>query len=173
MAAFKAEVLNRFVRDNSVQSVIEFGCGDGNQLRLADYPRYIGYDVSIDVVETCRAIFREDPTKRFDLLKDYDGNQADLTLSLDVVYHLVEDEVFEDHMKQIFDATTRIVAVYSSDTDDNSAAILSHIRHRKFTTWVSANRPDWLLLERILNKYPYNGDHRSSSFADFHFFARQ
>ncbi|GAJ08100.1 unnamed protein product, partial [marine sediment metagenome] len=31
-AEFKAQVLNSFVKDNGISSVIEFGCGDGNQL---------------------------------------------------------------------------------------------------------------------------------------------
>ena len=40
-AEFKADILNRFVQENSVRSVIEFGCGDGNQLSLARYPSYV------------------------------------------------------------------------------------------------------------------------------------
>src|SRR5580704_5652224 len=46
LAYFKAEVLNQFIRDRGVEKVIEFGCGDGAQLRLAEYPSYIGVDVS-------------------------------------------------------------------------------------------------------------------------------
>src|SRR5258708_24901292 len=42
LALFKAEILNAFVRANGVQKVIEFGCGDGNQLSLFEYPCYIG-----------------------------------------------------------------------------------------------------------------------------------
>src|SRR5690349_10767553 len=38
LAAWKAEFLNDFVRDNEVKSVVELGCGDGNQLRLMRYP---------------------------------------------------------------------------------------------------------------------------------------
>ena len=34
-AEFKAELLNRFVAQHGVHTVIEFGCGDGNQLSLA------------------------------------------------------------------------------------------------------------------------------------------
>ena len=41
-AEFKADVLNQFVSTNRVQTVVEFGCGDGNQLSLAKYPKYIG-----------------------------------------------------------------------------------------------------------------------------------
>jgi hypothetical protein len=42
----KAEFLNGFVRDQGVRSVVEFGCGDGNQLSLASYARYVCLDVS-------------------------------------------------------------------------------------------------------------------------------
>src|SRR3989339_1402077 len=46
LAQFKADVLNDFVRQAGIASIIEFGCGDGNQLRLAAYPSYVGLDVS-------------------------------------------------------------------------------------------------------------------------------
>src|SRR5215207_6091130 len=34
LAEYKAEVLNDFVKRHNVESVIEYGCGDGNQLKL-------------------------------------------------------------------------------------------------------------------------------------------
>jgi len=66
-AAFKAEVINTFVADRGVQSVIEFGCGDANQLMLARYPTYAGYDVSDTAVRQCCTMFAGDQTKTFDL----------------------------------------------------------------------------------------------------------
>ena len=32
LAEFKAEIINSLVKDKKIESVIEFGCGDGNQL---------------------------------------------------------------------------------------------------------------------------------------------
>ena len=95
-AAFKAEVINAFVTTRGVQSIIECGCGDGNQLMLARYPTDVGYDVSDMVVHQCRTSFAGDATKTFALMSQYRGERADLALSLDVIYHLVEDRVFED-----------------------------------------------------------------------------
>ena len=46
LADFKANVLNEFVAREKIASVVEFGCGDGNQLSLSRYPRYTGFDVS-------------------------------------------------------------------------------------------------------------------------------
>src|SRR6185369_13409893 len=57
LALFKAEVLNEFVARQGIRSVIEFGSGDGAQLELANYPRYVGVDVSKAAIETTRARF--------------------------------------------------------------------------------------------------------------------
>jgi hypothetical protein len=154
LAAFKAEVLNAFTRDKAIASVIEFGCGDGNQLKLADYPSYLGLDVSEDAVSMCRAAFGHDTTKSFKLLSEYRGEGAELALSLDVIYHLVEDEVFADYMNVLFDAASRFVIVYSSDTDENEPGQAVHVRHREFTRWVREHRRDWALEARIPNRYP-------------------
>src|SRR5262245_42492336 len=45
LAQFKSEVLNKLVAHQDVKTVVEFGCGDGNQLLTARYPQYIGLDV--------------------------------------------------------------------------------------------------------------------------------
>ena len=90
--------------------MIEFGCGDGNQLSLAEYPSYIGLDVSRTAIGLCQRRFSGDPAKSFFL---YDGTcftdragvfAADLALSLDVVYHLTEDAVFETYLRHLFAA---------------------------------------------------------------------
>ena len=54
LGQFKANVLNAFVSEWDIRSVIEWGCGDGHQLSLADYPEYLGIDISEKAVEICR-----------------------------------------------------------------------------------------------------------------------
>src|ERR1700722_520959 len=58
LARFKAEVINNFVAEHAVLTVIELGCGDGAQLDLARYPHYSGIDISLQAIELCRARFR-------------------------------------------------------------------------------------------------------------------
>lgn len=65
LAVFKADIINDFVRSNNIMSVIEWGCGDGNQLNYAQYPQYTGIDVSAKAVEICKKIFRGDNSKQF------------------------------------------------------------------------------------------------------------
>ena len=172
LATFKAEVLNDFVVRNDVASVIEFGVGDGAQLSLAQYPSYIGVDVSETVVEATRRKFAADDsitilhTSRVSKL-----HRAELSLSLDVIYHLVEDETFDAYMTQLFDAAARHVIVYASDFDSDWPD--PHVRHRKFTRWIEANRTDFERVETIENRYPYSPkDPSNTSFANFHVFSR-
>jgi SAM-dependent methyltransferase len=170
---FKAEVVNAFVAEQAIASVIEFGCGDGNQLSLARYRSYLGLDVSAAAVATCRRRFASDPGKTFRIMREYEGERADLALSLDVIFHLVEDQVFESHMRMLFDAADRYVIIYSSDSDDNRASEYGHVRHRRFTEWLRANVAGWSLLRHVPNKYPYHGDAREGSFAEFFIYARE
>jgi hypothetical protein len=171
-AAFKAEVINAFVATRGVQSVIEFGCGDGNQLKLARYPMYAGYDVSEAAVRQCERLFAGDATKTFALMSQYRGEGADLALSLDVIYHLVEDRVFEDYMRTLVGAAHRYVIIYASNSDDNREYQGQHIKHRKFSAWLQRNALDWELLEHIPNRYPYRGDYTEGSFAEFFIYGR-
>jgi len=169
-AEFKAEVLNALVAEAGVQSVVEFGCGDGAQLALAEYPAYLGLDVSATALELCRARFAGDATRRFALLADYAGQQADLALSLDVVYHLVEDDAFEAHLRAVFAAATRYVVIYSSDFDDHHGTP-AHIRHRHFTWWVARHIGGWRLEQQVPNRYPWP-EYADGSLADFYIYAR-
>ena len=103
LAEFKADILNQFVESKSIQTVVEFGCGDGTQLLLALYPSYVGLDVSPEAVAMCRVKFGEDPTKEFHLLAEQSRFEGfDLALSLDVVYHLIEHDVFEKYLRELF-----------------------------------------------------------------------
>jgi SAM-dependent methyltransferase len=171
-AEFKAEILNKFVKDETITSVIEFGCGDGNQLRLLAIPSYIGFDVSETAVALCNKLFSRDRSKQFRRSADYRGEQADLTLSLDVIYHLVEDDVFHSYMRTLFGAAKRYVIIYSSDMDHNDG-FEPHIRHRRFTEWIGANVHEWELQTRISNRYPFLGNSAEGSFADFFIYGRK
>jgi SAM-dependent methyltransferase len=175
-AEFKAEVLNDFVRENQVRSVVEFGCGDGNQMSLFQFPAYTGVDVSSTVIERLRQRFAGDATRRFFTTAEVDSiGTHELSMSLDVIYHLVEDPIYDAYMRSLFGAASRFVAIYASNGEPaagyNGAP---HVRHRRFTEWIEQNAPQWKLLRRIPNRYPYQriGDEEKGSFADFYFFQK-
>jgi SAM-dependent methyltransferase len=141
-AAYKARVLNDFVERYAVTDVIELGCGDGQQLALAEYPAYVGFDVSRRAVELCRQRFAGDSSKRFALLDEYAGETADLALSLDVLFHLVEDVVYTDYLDRLFGSARRFIVIYSTSVDPNRApATLHHMRHRPVESDVAERFP--------------------------------
>lgn len=178
LAQFKARVVNDYVADNNVRSVIEFGCGDGNQLSLAKYEKYIGLDVAPIAIGLCAQRFGGDDRKSFFLYDpacfiDPQGViSADLGLSMDVIYHLVEDATFETYMRHLFSASQRHVIIYSSNTTENAPGQSPHVRHRRFVDFVEHAFPEWRLSRTIKNEYPFTGDNSTGSFADFFMFCK-
>lgn len=170
LATFKADVLNALVDEFDLNSLIEFGCGDGNQLMLANYPKYVGFDVSQTAIDMCSEIFDGDATKSFALMADYNSEVAECALSLDVIFHLVEDDVFSKYMRTLFSASSRLVIIYASNTDQQDRPKLPHVRHRQFTNWIEENRPDWSLLRTVENKFPYEEMSGMGSPASFYIY---
>src|ERR1035438_8966382 len=60
LAEFKANIINDFITEKRIASAIEFGCGDGNNLSLINYPKYIGLDVSPTAIKLCMNRFRSE-----------------------------------------------------------------------------------------------------------------
>ena len=172
LAAFKGEVIEEFREQHAIADVIEFGCGDGNQLQYFHPRSYLGFDVSRKAVHLCRERYGNDPSKRFEELTAYAGETAELTLSLDVIYHLVEDSAYTAYMDLLFRAARRFVIIYSSNTDDDTDSA-PHVRHRRFTDRVEREYPDFTLVRHIPNRYPYDGDDTRTSKADFFLYERQ
>jgi SAM-dependent methyltransferase len=173
LATFKAEFINHLVVSENIKSVIDFGCGDGNQLSLANYPNYVGFDVSKESVRTCRKKFAKDASKTFFHTSDFDKQRADLSLSLDVIYHLVEDRVYEQYMKDLFKSSNRFVVIYSSNHDEDSYVQGSHERHRNFTRWIEKNSQEFKIVRRTPNKYPYTSENpNETSLADFYVYEK-
>lgn len=174
LAEFKGEIINEFVSENQIETVIEFGCGDGNQLKYFKFRTYIGYDVSKTAVSACTDLFKSDPSKRFRLISEHQGEKADLTLSLDVIYHLIEEEVYLDYMDKLFRSSEKYVIVYSSNSGPaENSPVAPHMKHRRFTDWVEGNAPEFKMIRHIPNKYPYDGDGIRTTFADFFIFQKQ
>lgn len=174
LAKFKAKVINNFFRIHKVKSVIDYGCGDGTQLSLLYPPEYVGIDVSATAVKICKEKYFGDNMKTFFLDKKFfeAPQKAELVLSLDVIFHLIEDEVFENYMKNLFNLSDKYCLIYSSNINLSSEA--SHVRHRCFTEWVEDNIKGWELFGIRYNDFPYKKikNTKLSSFSDFYFYRK-
>lgn len=175
LAAYKADFVNDFVSAQGVASVIEFGMGDGDQASLFRFPDYTGLDIVPQVVANARKRFADRPGWRFQTLAEYRAApaQRDLALSLDVIYHLVEDAVFADYMALLVAAAGRFLLVYSSDHEAAGGA--GHVRHRAYSAWMAAHAPAFAVAGSWDNPFALaeGGDPLVSSFARFRLYQRR
>lgn len=144
-AVKKAEYINKIIDKYNIKSVNDYGHGDGNQLKhMKEVDSYTGYDVSIDARNKCLSMFTDNNKYKF--IDDTSKfKKADLALSLDVIYHLVEDDVYHDYMDKLF-SIGDIVLIYSNNKDC-SAGANSHIKNREFVSYVKTHYPDFFLKE--------------------------
>lgn len=163
LAAFKADILNEFIRTHNITSISEFGCGDGNQLSLIEIGHYTGYDISDEAVRICRQKYANSQFE-FHNVTTYDGRKADMALSLDVIYHLVDDEIYHNYMSLLFSASDKFAGIYAWNINWHHA---EHVKSRRFFSWIYEHAPQWQLAAFIPNRYP------DISNSDFYFFSRQ
>lgn len=173
-AEYKALILNAFAAEKQLRHVGELGSGDGNQLRYLAFEQYTGFDVSRTAIDLCRDIHGDRPGCDFVWLGEpqldmsrYD-EAFELTLSLDVIFHLIEEDVYRAYMERLFAMSKRYVIVYASNHDgpDRHGAI--HVRNRRFTDDVARWLHEWKLLKHVDNPYK----HPLISEADFFVFGK-
>ena len=167
LAEFKGEIINEFVSKNNVKTVIELGFGDGNQLEYFQFESYIGFDISNHVIQKCRQKFKNDVNMQFLHMDTISNQKADMIISLDVIYHLIEDEVYNNYMSHLFELSNKYVIVYAFDSEESNN-YAPHVKPRNFTSWIDVNRSDFTLLKHIPNRYPFDKNKpNTTSFADF------
>ena len=173
LSLFKADVVNKFSEEHGIASFAELGCGDGSQLELLNIPEYTGVDVSETIITNANRKFSHLDNRNFYILDAFKAREEtfDVCMSLDVIYHLVEDPVFERHMQQLFSSATKFVIIYYSNKNDPVDD--PHVRHRKFSDWIEQDASGWKLLEKIKNPYPFDWKNpRNTSFADFYIYEK-
>src|SRR5205823_2487766 len=118
-------------------------------------------------VSACIRRFPNDQSKSFMVYDGYAFSdpaafvRAELGLSLDVLYHLVEQDVFERYLSHLFGAASRYVVIYATDADLEIRGA-RHVKHRRFTGWVSKNT-SWTMVDTVPRSAP--------EFEDFFVFA--
>jgi trans-aconitate methyltransferase len=169
LADFKANIINNFIIENDIKSVVELGCGDGNQLSLLKMEEYLGLDVSKKIVNECKKKFPQYSFEYSETFKKKKNQNFDLTLSLDVIFHLVEDITYEEYMKKLIDLDGKYLIIYSCNFKDNGT-FGTHVKPRIFTDH-SLLKEKYQQIKFIKNQYP-STNHKKGSFSDFYIFKK-
>ena len=175
LAQFKADVINNFIEKNEIKSIVDYGVGDGNQLKLLNTENliYTGIDVSKFIISKCKEEFKDDKTKTFIHVDNIDNElKGELVLSCDVIYHLIEEDVYKEYMENLFSMSQEYVIIYAKNQDVN---FVQHVKFRKFSNYIDSNLPEWQLIKHIPNKFPQlklgqNNNNTSSS--DFYIYKK-
>lgn len=176
LAQFKGDVINNFIEKNQIKSIVDYGVGDGNQLKLFNTENiiYTGIDVSEFIISKCKEEFKDDTTKKFIHVDNIDNElKGELVLSCDVIYHLIEDEVYNEYMKKLFEMSKQYVIIYARNEDINHT---EHVKFRKFSSYIENNLPEWQLIKHIPNKYPQlniGQNNSNTSPSDFYIYKKR
>lgn len=172
LAVNKSKVLMEIITSHEIKSVIDLGCGDGNQLKYFNFCNldYLGYDVSAFVIDKIRAKYHKNNNYRFssDFSEIVEFNlrmtKPSIVISFDVLYHLVQDATYFEYLRKIEILSPDFILIYSTNFDQGSDKY--HVRHRKFTRDFSSCFPEYSLLSLI-----HSPVHPDTS-ADFYFFGK-
>jgi len=153
-----------------VNSVLDLGVGDGTQAALllmfaVQINDFVGVDISPSIVEQVGEAFAKEPRLAARQLKmafhSYDGfslpaaisqRQFDLVLSLEVLMHVVEDDLYHAYLMLLFGSSRSYVIIQSPNTHSN--LLSRHMRLREFTDWVAHHARDWERIGQIPVKWP-------------------
>jgi len=168
---FKTTFTNSLIEKLHIKSIIDFGCGDGNFANNIRVSKYVGVDVSTVVLDSLKNAFQNDASREFYLLSEQ-FNACELSISMDVIYHLIDQSAFEDYMKHLFKFAERYVLIYSSNFINLGPTFqtASHIKHRDFDRYV----PDgFSFVQKFENLFPYDPEKpNSTSWSDFWLYKR-
>lgn len=149
----KRDYINSIIEKYNINSVVDFGCGDGRQIKELNIKKYYGIDVSKTAVEKCQLLYKDRKGWEFEILNRAVIPQSDLAMSIDTIYHLIEENECRKHLDNLF-SCANYVLIYGNYTERDNPRPAKHMLFRENIDYLAKNYPNWILLE----KYPIKKD---------------
>jgi len=138
-AMVKSFIVNQVIEDYKVKFVQEVGCGDGNNLQFYNIKEYyVGYDISDTAIKLCWQKYSDKGNYLFTTEPEELGFGADLCLCLDVLFHQVDDKLYEETLDLLFKRNANYVLIYTYDYEDNNPDWGKHMKFRKSSADIEA-----------------------------------
>lgn len=126
-AIYKANIINKIIKNLNVKSITDIGCGDGNNLQYyKGYTDYCGYDISQTAVNLCKQKYN----LFFTTNKDEVKLDSDLCLCIDVLFHQVDDNLYKETLDMMFNNNFKYILLYTTNHDNNEG-MSEHMKNRK------------------------------------------
>ncbi|MCH2197912.1 MAG: class I SAM-dependent methyltransferase [Flavobacteriales bacterium] len=176
-ADYKAEVINQLIDEFNLNSAVEFGCGDGNQLNMFRFEKYYGLDVSTTIISRLSKRFEDRPDLSFQVYKTGTSKEiprCDATLSIDVIYHLTEPHVYDAYMNDLFASAESMVIIYAWNEVYVEGSHPNHVHPRLFTKDIEERYPEWELSRKLDNpNHPRAQNKLATTPAEFYIYTRR
>jgi len=147
-AIIKANYVNNIIDKYNIHSVVDMGVGDGNQLDLLNINNYIGYDISDVIINRLKLKYNNDNTKTFKHVSEYTNMNTDLMLSMEVIFHLIDDDMYDDYMTMMFNSDSKYILIFTMDSDSSYINNAKHVKIRNILEWINNNTNEWDLIDK-------------------------
>lgn len=161
LLSWKVSVVNRLIGEYGLKTGFEIGSGDGIFANLLNLEKYVGYDISESAVDLANKKFAK-PKFKATTKHVAPWRKFDITMSIDVIYHIVDKRDFAKHMNKLFSASKKLVVIYSYPKQP-SREVPEHIKFNDFMGWAKHQAHEWELVEHLPNKFPFDLDNQKST----------
>jgi len=117
LAKFKADFVNNFIKENNIETLFDFGCGDLHNSSMIEVSEYLGIDiVGHKIPKEVKADSFRTAVSRFD--EFVCEEPADMTLCMDVLYHILngEEEYLKATLEKLVECSKRYIVIYAQDS---------------------------------------------------------
>jgi len=156
-ALFKADIINYLIDELKVNSWVEVGCWDWHNLWLYNFKEYLWLDVSAKAIEKCKNIYVADNSKEFKLYEPWKEKQRDMSLCLDVTYHIFPRKEREETILETVRLWKKYVLFYSFL---NPSWHVKHINDYDFKSYITDVCAEKWYDMRIMDKKPPKSESR-------------
>jgi len=151
-ADFKADIIDQVIKEYEVETLLDFGCGDGNQISLIkSQVDYCGYDVSETTIQNCETKFKGDERKQFHVFDPmiYNPTPAfDMTMCLDCLFHVTIEEEWLKTIDCICKCSEKVVLIVTN-TEEIRGEYFPHVNFKRRILPVLDARDDVIIEEVI------------------------
>lgn len=127
----KVKLLTQLVSDLGICSIADVGCGDCTILPHLTVERYVGYDISPTVINR-HIQNNSDVSHTFRLIHDPITEPFDMALSLDVIFHQVDDVDYNEYIRHLVNTNAKYILILTMNDRILSTehAKAAHVKYR-------------------------------------------
>lgn len=144
-AVARGQYISTLIRGYQCTHVIDFGCGDVDQVQQIKVPFYMGVDASSFIIRKCI----QHTHRCFRIATTVPSDRTDAILLLDMIKCLTDDFSYHEVLRTTFLHPTATIVIIAAK--DHNLWESSHIRHRGFSLHIAETYTDWT---RIENREP-------------------